>query len=707
MPKHVIFLISSLILTACGSQETLSIIAPNKPSQPDPEISKPSCDTCIEGERFCQNGLVKRCELDADGCLTFATGSCAVEAVCQNGVCVGAKTETPSCQDECRAGERECDEHDGLAAFRICGSFDNDLCLEWSEVQPCKAGESCNNGACSCVSECDTINAYQCFGNGYRMCADFNGDGCYEWNDLTPCAEACENGQCVCLDACEPGARECVGNGYKTCVLGNEGCHVWSDVTECPALCRDGECQCDHKCDANARECSGAGYRVCTSDSMGCRAWSSVVACENGCENGTCKASVPSVPSRYPGDRPLSPVTTYAVQKMKEITAQKSHHSLHFAKIGDSHMAPGSVFMYCFAKPKTPNLGPNTSLQAVIDAYQSTDFNSFSRNSGAAVVGKTASWAVGGYIASEIDATNPRFAFIGYGTNDMGMYGYTRPEGNASSGYFATLQWYYRNMKTALAQMTSRGVIPMVIGTALRNDNTKLNGLAPKYFAPIFDAVGRGLAESLQTPYMNQILLLQDIKNYGTVGDGLHHTQYNGGCDLTDTGMQYGANVRNRYAIEMLDRAWRAVINGEKAPDVPIPFEGKGTKTAPYQITSLPYTHTGSTKSGEKSLASYGCNGTNEAGPEIYYRLDLTAPQKIRAFVVSDSNTNADIVMLKSTDGSGCLARGDIWVEGSLAAGTYYFVIDTPSDSKAGEYLFGIVTCMSGDPLCGAKTTGG
>ena len=171
--------------------------------------------------------------------------------------------------------------------------------------------------------------------------------------------------------------------------------------------------------------------------------------------------------------------------------------------------------------------------------------------------------------------------------------------------------------------------------------------------------------------------------------------------------MQYGANARNRYAIEMLDRAWRTVINGEKAPDQPMPFEGKGTKASPYIISSLPFTHTSNTTSGENQLATYSCNAKKLAGPEIYYRLELKSAQKIRAFVVSAKNANADIVMLSSPDASACLAKGDIWVEGSLKAGTYDFVIDAQSAGDAGQYLFGILPCTNGDPLCGSKTTGG
>ena len=54
------------------------------------------------------------------------------------------------------------------------------------------------------------------------------------------------------------------------------------------------------------------------------------------------------------------------------------------------------------------------------------------------------------------------------------------------------------------------------------------------------------------------------------------------------------------------------------------------------------------------------------------------------------------------------MTRGDKCVEANLSAGTYYFVIDTcDSTNNAGEYMFGIVECESGDTLCGSKTTGG
>lgn len=683
---------------------------------------------CTPDETEClSNNQLKTCVLNENGCYEFETVDCESGTVCSKGEC---KKSEENCQNECQPGSKSCTQ-DGKTM--VCDDYNGDGCLEIL-IAPCNTNEHCNNGICEdnttepdpCTNECSQSGLTECDGtSSVKTCGNYDDDSCLEWSVATSCKSGttCKSGKCDCTNQCDTnGKTECdsSSNGFKTCTDTNgDGCYEWSSVTPCNDMaCKSGACVCNHACEANAKECSGSGYRSCTTNAQGCRVWSSVTPCSNGCDKGACKPDVVMKPTRYPGNQILSPVTEYSVQQMKNIAAKKSRSNVHFAKLGDSHFAPGTVFMYCFASNQTHNLNGATSLENSISAFQSKSPNSFSRDSVSAVIGWTVNKALTtGKLSEELSAMNPRFAFIDYGSNDIGWFGYSRPTGTSNEGFFYTLQWFYREYRKALDLMIPTGVIPLILGTGYQNvykySGTTLNYLNPFYFVPVFNAVSRGLAEQYQVPFLDlaYLQMQEPLKsnNYGLSTDNLHHTSGDGGCNFTDSNMKYGANARNRYALEMLDRAYRTVVQSEKAPDAPVVYEGSGTKTAPYIISNLPYTHAGNTSKGTNNISTYtACETTSEAGPEIYYQLKLTKAQKIRAFAVSAQGVDADIHMLKSLDGSGCLARGDKWVEGNLDAGTYYFVVDTYSSSNnAGEYLFGIVECLAGDGLCGTKNTGG
>ncbi len=643
----------------------------------------PCHDQCTENEKQCtDNGDLEVCKVDDDGCYFFEATSCKEGQTCLEGKC-----QEKTCENECKPGSKLCTE-DGKSM--VCDDFDGDGCLE-NQIQACTGNDVCKNGICTneqddpdiCEDECSEETATECVDNeNIRTCGNYDADTCLEWSETQKCADN--------------------------------------------AACKDNKCGCVNTCDSNGKtECSGDGFRTCADTNQdGCLEWSSISPCKNGCENDACKPEIVMKPTRYPGNQILSPITAYSVEQMKAIAAKKDRNDNHFAKVGDSHFAKDDkyrFFMYCFSSSNTPayNLNGETFLEDVIKAFQSDGTNCFSRESVTAVAGWTAGDAISGSpnspLEKEISAINPRFAFIDYGSNDMYKQGYTRPEDTSGSGYLKALQNYYRSYKTALNIMISNGVIPLIVGTGIMTrQEGETRGLDRIYFTPIFDAVDRGFAEQFQIPYLNLMYAQsqEPIKsnNYGLCSDNLHHEKFNGGCDFTAEGMKYGHNVRNRYAIEMLNRAWKTVVKGETAPDTTvIPFVGSGSKSDPYDIDSLPYTHAGDTKKGSKNYDSYSCASTkSEAGPEVFYKLKLTEKTKIRAFVVSDTNVDADIHLKTSLDDNNCMARGDTWVESELDAGTYYISIDTfTSDAKAGEYMFGVVKCMNEDPLCGTKTTGG
>ena len=686
---------------------------------------------CTTGDKKCQDNTSMAClDTNSDGCYEWVPQNCNEDEQCLDGVC-SKITEPPSgCQSTCTPGDKICQDNTSMA----CLDTNSDGCYEWVP-QNCNAGEQCLNGVCSntsdppptCTNECNTANAKTCAQEngkeGFKLCSNFNDDVCLEWSSFVECPQGqkCTDGTCGgCTSECTTnGAAECSGNGFRTCGDSNgDGCYEWSAVTECANGCDKGHCACAHACDSGKKECSGDGYRTCTTDSTGCRVWSAVTKCDHGCDKGECKAAPKNEPTRYPGDSILSPVTPYVVQSMKNIAAKGgSMKNNVFIKVGDSHMDSsagcGAVFMVCYSNSKStkPNLNGATFLQSAINDFQSST-DSYNRESKSAKLGKTAYWANGGPLETEINELSPRFAFYGYGSNDIGWFDYKRPTGTSDTGYFATLQWYYREVKKGMNTMMNKGVIPLLIGTGIRTDKPASGGLNPIYFVPVFDAVARGLAEQYQVPYMNLQLAQQKLKdiNYGLSGDNLHHSSSNGGCDFSDAGMKKGANMRNRYALEMLDRAWKPMYKGVDASDAVVLYMGSGTKSDPYIIDSIPYTHGNNSNKGTNVITQYAgnCTNTNEGGPEIYYKLELTRNTKIRAFALSSSNVDVDMHLLKSTNASGCLARGDKWVEGNLSAGTYYLVVDTyKNNDNAGEYLFGIVECLGDDPLCGASNVGG
>ena len=365
--------------------------------------------------------------------------------------------------------------------------------------------------------------------------------------------------------------------------------------------------------------------------------------------------------------------------------------------------------MYCFSTSSPKHSGYNLNglkVEDAVSAFQSS-FDAFNRDSAVAVVGMTATWLMGNgrtKLDQELQTTNPRFAFYDYGTNDMGAY-------STTTQYMATLEKYYNKVLDGLGVLMDGGTIPLLIGTGWQTDYASLGATQPKHYVTTFSAVSRGIAEYYQIPFYDLQLSHSDISGFGLGSDGVHHSAINYGCDFTSAGLAKGANRRNRYAIEMLARAWRALTLGSGATDDTIPFEGSGTHADPYLITSLPYTHMASTVGGEKKFNTYACRTTGEYGPERVYRLEVASSVKIRAFAASRTDVDVDIHLLKSLSKDASLACGNRWVEATLSPGTYYFVVDTcnndGSNTSAGTYLFGVHLCDADDTACGASATGG
>ena len=697
------------LFTACGD-ETVSIDEGDTTCQ----------NACRSGAQRCfDEKQVEICIVKSDGCAAWSEPQlCPGDDVCIKDACQSCPEKT------CEAGDRKCDD-DGA---RVCGDFDANGCLEWSEPSPCPDG--CDGDVCKgCQNDCNP-GQKSCDQNGARVCADVDDDGCLEWSEPSPCPNGCDGDVCKgCQNDCNPGQKSCDPNGARVCAdVDDDGCFEWSEPSPCPNGCDGDVCKgCQNDCDPGQKSCDENGARVCADvDEDGCFEWSTPSPCPYGCDGDVCQSAPAYEPTRYPGDAILSPITPYVAAQMRAIRAKNgARNDNSFMKLGDSHMYKDSSFMYCFSTKHPKHNGYDLAglpVTNAVSAFQSS-FDAFARVSVAAVLGKTASFPLANnskLLKEEIAATNPRFAFYGYGTNDMGWFDYRKYASNGQGGYFAAMQLYFRNVLAAVDSLVDAGIIPIVIGTGWRNDKAKYYGTStyvadkdlPKHFVTTYNAVSRGIAEYYQIPYYNLQLSHSSIGDFGLSSDGIHHKTIHNGCDFTSQGLAAGANRRNRYAIELLQNAYNAAVHEKIDPAAKtLPFKGDGSHANPYIIDSLPYTHMHTTTSGEKKFDVYNCSASaKEYGPEKIYRLTVSKQTRIRAFAMSASGVDVDVHLLSSLNSNACRVRGDRWLEANLSLGAYYFAVDTfnstGSNANAGLYLFGVHACDPDDADCGSRDAG-
>jgi len=156
------------------------------------EVVQSACPTVDMTE--CRDlGFVTCGDFNQDGVLEWGPlQSCPPGQSCSNGQCL------IGCANECSAaGISEC-RPGGLVS---CGNFDTDSCLEWSPLQSCPPGQTCSNGQCliGCANECSAAGISECRSGGLVSCGNFDADSCLEWSPLQNCpaGQSCNNGQCA------------------------------------------------------------------------------------------------------------------------------------------------------------------------------------------------------------------------------------------------------------------------------------------------------------------------------------------------------------------------------------------------------------------------------------------------------------------------------------------------------------------------------
>ncbi|MEE2756894.1 MAG: hypothetical protein VYA30_09545 [Myxococcota bacterium] len=258
--------------------------------------------TCMPGLVRCVGDAIETCaDSDRDGCYEWSSPvACAEGFACSNGIC----TDPSACTDECTIGATQC----GPMGIQLCAAdFDSDPCGDWGPSEPCGEGESCSNGVCSagpCQDECGE-DARRCSGPGFQVCGQFDVDECLEWSQAIDCGDnlTCSNGECTSPDEC---TDECVG-GIDQCVDGNlasaqcgqfdgDPCLELGEQTRCTAgeICSSGRCgppeNCDVECVAGERRCQANGFQLCRDLGDGCFVFGEPQPCDAGmgCVDGIC-----------------------------------------------------------------------------------------------------------------------------------------------------------------------------------------------------------------------------------------------------------------------------------------------------------------------------------------------------------------------------------------------------------------------------------
>lgn len=390
----------------------------------------------------------------------------------------------------------------------------------------------------------------------------------------------------------------------------------------------------------------------------------------------------PTVGEIYPYGQTLSPLTPAVARRIRAIASRNDDlHDDRFAKVGASATVNRN-YLRCLAGSHV-RLGEHGSLRAALSHFNGASMNPFRRQSLSATVGWHAGRAVWGNpppLAQEVRASDPRFAVVMYGTNDLEL---NRPE------------LYGRLLLRLTNMLIVRGVVPLMSTIMPRDDDPQ----ADRYVT-LYNAIVRSVAQLQQIPMIDYHRELVPLPRHGLASDGVHPNVYfeDGnprGCDFTERGLQHGYNVRNLLTLTALDRAWRT-LEGSLRPDRPAPKpEGHGSFHDPIVVGSLPFATAGDTsRSIHSERDSYpACSDADEGGPEVVYQIHLDEPARIYALATSTHGTDVDLHVLRADRGRRCVERSDDGLEVELEAGDHLISVDTfrrGDEPQSGRYTLAV-----------------
>jgi hypothetical protein len=413
--------------------------------------------------------------------------------------------------------------------------------------------------------------------------------------------------------------------------------------------------------------------------------------------------SVAPIEELYPQGSFISPMTPQVQKHIRALSSQ--HIRLHddrFIKVGGSGSST-PLLLNCFEAGRI-DLGDWSELKTSLKRFRRLlpDGKSpFGRKSLAAKPGATAQWVLSGtpsYLQSEVDAVQPRFALVHYGTNDMHQKG----------TYLGSARAFLSRMSQVLEVLLQQGIVPIVTAITPRNDHPTASA-----WIPFFNRALRALAQKEHVPFLDIHSAILSLPNRGRAEDQLHGNVYreNGvarPCFFGDDALGFSYNVRNLLTIRLLDRLFK-LVKGDTVPtEAAEILSGHGSQGRPWVVSSLPFAHRVDTShSSQVRRQDYpDCHGHGDvSGPEVEYELTVKSTQRVRAVVLGDDGVEVDLFLLEKTpQGDACLRWGDRSITRTLIAGsTYRFVLDTRTvegSPRWGKATFNLHPCAKNDPVC-------
>lgn len=352
---------------------------------------------------------------------------------------------------------------------------------------------------------------------------------------------------------------------------------------------------------------------------------------------------------QYPSGRTHSPLTREILAHLQSIAAQGPAQKADvFSKVGDSNTAAVNA-LSCFAGNQV-DFGGREELVPAWQHFREGRVSGrtpFNRLSLSAAVGWSAFSALVGNrspLQQELEVAQPRFATVMFGTNDLG---------------YADTQRFARNLLAIVDSLSARGVIPLISSIPPRDDSAAVNAWVPRY-----NLVARGIAQARHVPFLDLHRELLALPSHGLNPDGVHLNTYVAGgprpCVLTEAGLAFGHNTRNRLVLEALSRSWLALKNNVAPDSPPSLVSGSGTPGDKIVISTLPFVD------------------MRHVEAALFYRLELTRPTTVRIFSMSASAAaQLRLGDARSTPREPFIVR-------HLNAGTHELMLSAPQSGEFG-----------------------
>ncbi|MFA5173705.1 MAG: hypothetical protein WC438_00825 [Candidatus Pacearchaeota archaeon] len=215
---------------------------PRLPIGPESCVASTSCSslnyTCGEYTNNCGD--------------TITCGSCSSGYYCNNYRCINQSTD---CEDECEEGDTKC----SGKLLKICGDYNDDVCLEWSPSShndTITCPKQCSNGKCTNTTGTTTTTKTNCETAGYFCIVP--GD-CSSSNTLSSNTYSCSWPSDVCCSK-NVVSQSCSQKGGKICSSGQD-CSVnevsASDTNYCcvGGTCEDSSTPSGNGCEDRSYNC--------------------------------------------------------------------------------------------------------------------------------------------------------------------------------------------------------------------------------------------------------------------------------------------------------------------------------------------------------------------------------------------------------------------------------------------------------------------